>query len=172
MLDQQIDRGNMTVREAYNRSWNINVTGAHILTLTFLPLLLQSAEPRLVFNTSGVSSLAMAADTAHFTYKPAAAGLPKPAGTISYRASKAGLNMVMLEWVRMLEADGVKVFCVAPGFFATDIGEGDPEKMRKMGAGDPVNGGAALVAVVEGKRDADVGKVCNMAPYGAPVQAW
>lgn len=172
MLDQQIDLDNMTVREAFDKSWDINVTGAHVLTLKFLPLLLQSPEPRLIFNTSGVSSLAMAADTTHFTYKPAPTGLPKPVGTISYRASKAGLNMLMLEWARLLKNDGVKVFCVAPGFFATDIGEGDPEKMKQMGAGEPAKGGAALVSVVEGKRDEDAGKVCNMAPYGSSVQAW
>ncbi|EFQ33683.1 short chain dehydrogenase [Colletotrichum graminicola M1.001] len=172
MLDQQIERGNMTAREAYNKSWAINVTGPHIITTTFLPLLLRSSDPRLIFNTSGVSSLANAADSSHFTYKVPPAGAPKPVGTISYRAAKAGLNMVMLEWARMLTNDGVKVWCVAPGFFATDIGEGDPEAMRKMGAGDPAGGGKALVDVVEGKRDADVGKVCNMAVYGTPVQAW
>ncbi|TDZ27418.1 Short-chain dehydrogenase/reductase tropE [Colletotrichum spinosum] len=172
MLDQQIERGNMTAREAYNKSWDINVTGPHIITTTFLPLLLKSSDPRLIFNTSGVSSLANAADSSHFTYKVPPAGADKPVGTISYRAAKAGLNMVMLEWVRMLKNDGVKVWCVAPGFFATDIGEGNPESMRKMGAGDPAGGGKALVDVVEGKRDEDVGKVCNMAPYGTPVQAW
>ncbi|KAF4434829.1 Short-chain dehydrogenase [Fusarium austroafricanum] len=172
MLDQQIELGNMTVRDAYNKSWDINVTGAHILTEAFLPLLLKSSDPRLIFNTSGVSSLETAADSSHFTYKVPPAGLPKPRGTISYRAAKAGLNMVMLEWVRMLKNDGVKVWCVAPGFFATDIGEGKPEAMRKMGAGDPAGGGAALCAVVEGKRDEDVGKVVNMAVYGTPVQPW
>ncbi|GKT47431.1 short-chain dehydrogenase/reductase tropE [Colletotrichum spaethianum] len=172
MLDQQIERGNMTVREAYNKSWDINVTGAHILTDTFLPLLLKSSDPRLIFNTSGVSSLTNAADSSHFTYKVPPAGAPKPVGTISYRAAKAGLNMVMLEWVRMLKNDGVKVWCVAPGFFATDIGEGDPDSMKKMGAGDPAGGGKALVDVLEGKRDADVGKVVNMAIYGTPVQPW
>ena len=172
MLDQQIDQGNMTVREAFNRSWDINVTGPHIITQTFLPLLLKSSDPRLIFNTSGVSSLHLAADPTHFSYKVPPAGVPKPSGTISYRASKAGLNMVMLEWVRMLKNDGVKVWCVAPGFFATDIGEGDPSKMKAMGAGDPAVGGNSLFAVVEGKRDGDEGKVCNMAPYGTPVQPW
>ncbi|KAJ0166957.1 putative oxidoreductase [Colletotrichum tanaceti] len=172
MLDQQIELGNMTVREAYNKSWDVNVTGPHIVTDTFLPLLLKSPDPRLVFNTSGVSSLANAADSSHFTYKVPPAGTPKPVGTISYRAAKVGLNMVMLEWVRMLGNDGVKVWCVAPGFFATDIGEGDPESMKKMGAGDPSAGGQTLVDVVEGTRDADVGKVVNMAVYGTPVQPW
>ncbi|KAK1723395.1 hypothetical protein CaCOL14_007448 [Colletotrichum acutatum] len=172
MLDQQIERGNMTVREAYNKSWDINVTGPHIIADTFLPLLLKSSDPRLIFNTSGVSSLENAADSSHFTYRVPPAGTPKPVGTISYRAAKVGLNMVMLEWVRMLKNDGVKVWCVAPGFFATDIGEGDPESMKKMGAGDPSAGGKALVDVVEGKRDADVGKVVNMAVYGTPVQPW
>lgn len=172
MLDQQIELGNMSTREAYNQSWDINVTGAHIMTNTFLPLLLNSPDPRLIFNTSGVSSLANAADSSHFTYKAPPAGIPKPVGTIAYRAAKAGLNMLMLEWVRLLKNDGVKAWCVAPGFFATDIGEGNPETMRKMGASDPSMGGIALASVVEGKRDDDVGKVVNMAIYGAPVQPW
>ena len=66
--------------------------------------------------------------------------------------------MMMREWVRILGNDGVKIWCVSPGFLATGLGFG-AEKLKAMGALDPAVGGALVKDVVEGKRDADVGKV-------------
>lgn len=76
--------------------------------------------------------------------------------------------MLMLEWQRFLKEDGVKVFCISPGFLATNLGGMGPEKLRAMGAGNPSLGGILIRDVVEGKRDADAGKVVN----AAGVQAW
>jgi NAD(P)-dependent dehydrogenase (short-subunit alcohol dehydrogenase family) len=87
---------------------------------------------------------------------------------IAYRSSKTGLNMMMLEWQRYLKEDGVKVFCISPGFLATNLGGIGADKLKEMGAGDPSSGGALIKDVVEGKRDADAGKVVN----AAGVQAW
>ena len=57
-FDRQIDTGDMTIREAFNTSWDTNVTGTHVLTSAAVPLLLKSPDPRLMFLTSGTSTLA------------------------------------------------------------------------------------------------------------------
>jgi hypothetical protein len=69
--------------------------------------------------------------------------------------------MMMLDWVRMLKPDGVKVFCISPGFLATNLGGMGPEMLKKFGAGEPSVGGVFIKDVVEGKRDDDTGKVIN-----------
>lgn len=66
--------------------------------------------------------------------------------------------MVMREFARLLKEDGVKVWGVSPGFLATGLGPG-AEFTRKMGALEPSVGAEVVRGVVEGKRDADVGKV-------------
>jgi NAD(P)-dependent dehydrogenase (short-subunit alcohol dehydrogenase family) len=38
----------------------------------------------------------------------------------------------MREWARLLREDGVKVWCVSPGYLATGLG-GDQEDTRKRG---------------------------------------
>ena len=77
--------------------------------------------------------------------------------------------MLMVEWTRILKDDGVKVWAIAPGFLATGFISG-PELMKKMGAGDASIGGVVICGVVEGKRDADVGKVVR--EYDSPIQPW
>lgn len=69
--------------------------------------------------------------------------------------------MMMLDWVRVLKEDGVKVFCVSPGFLATGLAGVGQEKLKAIGAGDPSIGGNLIKEVVEGGRDADAGKVVN-----------
>lgn len=97
----------MTARQAWNKTWDVNITGAHIVTSTFLPLLIKSSDPRLLFITSGLSSLGESA-VGDPRYPPPPAGLPKKgAPFMAYRSSKAGLNMMMLEWSRALKNDGV-----------------------------------------------------------------
>lgn len=59
----------------------------------------------------------------------------------------------------MLRGDGVKVFCMSPGFLASGLGGWGKERLRSMGAGDVSLGGEFLREVVEGGRDGDVGVV-------------
>jgi NAD(P)-dependent dehydrogenase (short-subunit alcohol dehydrogenase family) len=77
------------------------------------------------------------------------------------------MNMMMREWYKTLKEDGVKVWCISPGQLATGLG-GSVEVNKKMGAKDPADGGKFVCAVVEGHRDADVGKVVSV----DGVQAW
>jgi hypothetical protein len=57
-----------------------------------------------------------------------------------------------------LQADGVKVWSVGPGFLKTDLG-GLRHLADAMGCGPASLGGEMLLSVVEGERDADVGKI-------------
>ncbi|KAJ5142963.1 uncharacterized protein N7515_001750 [Penicillium bovifimosum] len=167
-FDAYIDQS-MTARQAWNKSWDVNVAGAHLMTVKFLPLLLKSQDPRLLFITSGLSSLEGAADPSNPKNVFAPAGLPKAFPFMSYRSAKAGLNMLMIEWSKLLKNDGVKVWSIAPGLLATSLG-GNTELLKKLGAGDPKLGGEAIRRVVEGKRDEDAGKVVR--EYLTPVQPW
>ena len=147
------------MREMWNHSWNVNTVGTQVITTAFIPLLLQSSKPRLLFITSGTSTLEGTENTALAVNKIPPKGWPKSGFNVpAYRSSKTGMNMMMREWYRMLKEDGVKVWCVSPGFLATGLG-GNQEANAKMGAGDPAEGGNFIRAVVEGHRDGDVGKV-------------
>ena len=68
----------MSEREAWNKSWNVNVAGTQIVTSTFMPLLLKSSDPRLIFITSGASSLEAASQSVGSSHwKAPPAGWPK-----------------------------------------------------------------------------------------------
>lgn len=49
--------GILTMRQTWNASWNFNTVGTQIMTATFVPLLLKSNDPRILFMTSGTSTL-------------------------------------------------------------------------------------------------------------------
>lgn len=152
----------MSLREAWNTTYDVNVTGAYILTHTCVPLLLASADARLLFVTSGISNMQSFSREWYAGTSPPS-GWPMPGGVVlpnSYRASKTALNAMMLTWHWMLKDEGVKVWCVSPGFLATGLA-GSKESMMDAGAGHASIGGRLITAVVEGARDADVGKVVN-----------
>ncbi len=88
---------------------------------------------------------------------------------LAYRASKAALNMVMIFWHQLLKGDGVRVWAVSPGFLATGLAGVGADKLRQWGAGEPSQGGDILKRVVEGERDADVGKVVVI---NGAIQDW
>ncbi|KAF4960902.1 hypothetical protein FSARC_10333 [Fusarium sarcochroum] len=160
-LDQQLIAGKMTAREMWNKTYDVNVTGAHIMTWTFAPLLLESDDPRLIFIASGTSSLATSENPDFFINNRQPKGWPKTLTNIdvpAYRSSKTGMNMMVREWNRILGEDGVKVWAISPGYLATGLGVGQ-ETNQKQGAIDPAIGAALVKDVLEGLRDADVGKV-------------
>lgn len=158
-LDGQFLQGKASEREMWQNSWNVNTAGTQVMTSTFVPLLLDSSDPRLVFITSGTSTLAGTENMALAVNHHPEPGWPKSGFQIpAYRSAKAGLNMMMREWHRILKNDGVKVFAVSPGFLATGLGMGNPEAMAKMGAQDPNVAAEIFRGVLEGQRDADVGR--------------
>ena len=176
-FDTECCDGKMSIRDALNKSWDVNVSGTHVLTHHAVPLLLKSSDPRLMFITSGTSSM-------HETIAPDVpppikrinaspdAGWPKSAGpnpTTMYRSSKAGLNMLMRTWALTLKNDGVKVWAVSPGFLATGLAGIGQDKLRQMGALEPHVGGEFIRDVVQGKRDEDVGQIVR---NNGMIQAW
>ncbi|KAF2488087.1 hypothetical protein BDY17DRAFT_290233 [Neohortaea acidophila] len=164
-FERDIQDGKFSLREGWMKSWNVNVAGTNVLTSTFVPLLLKSQDPYLLFITSGTSSMGEAqrfdADIFRRLNQSPAAGWPKakePNPTMSYRSTKAGLNMMMTQWERVLKEDGVKVWAISPGFLATGLAGIGAEKLKQIGAQDPAIGGQFIRDVVEGKREADRGK--------------
>lgn len=69
------------------------------------------------------------------------------------------MNMMMRNWERVLREDGVKVFCISPGFLATGLGGAGYEILKKMGAGEPSIGGVFMRDVIDGLRDEHQGVV-------------
>lgn len=139
---------------------NVNVIGVASVTEAFLPLLRKSDEPRLIFVGSSMGSITGASDPNSPYYRPAAT---------EYRASKAALNMLMVQYHHILglEDKKWKVLTADPGINATNF-VGDAEALRARGASEPHVGGAVIAAAVKGERDADVGKMVGK--YG--VSPW
>ncbi len=140
--------------------------GALSCTEAFLPMLLVSASSpenkdnsrtKLIFISSSVGSLSQALDPSSKYHNP---------GATEYRASKACLNMFVVQYHVRLASLGVKVFGADPGLCATDFL--DRESVRKRGAVEADVGGERIACVVRGERDADVGRVCG--EYG--VSPW
>lgn len=98
-FDQQLQAGNMTMRQIWNQTWNVNTAGTQIMTSIFVPLLLQSTDPRLLFITSGTSTLAGSENLDLPINRVPAKGWPKsgpPQSNVpAYRSAKTGLNMMM-----------------------------------------------------------------------------
>ncbi|KAK2594461.1 hypothetical protein QQS21_007807 [Conoideocrella luteorostrata] len=151
-------------RALFNKAYDINVTGAQVTTTIFAPLLLKSTGPRLIFLTSGVSTLEGAFNSFRPPWAPSPkAGWPKDglSGGQGYKSSKAALNMCMLTWHWILKEDGVKTFAISPGLLATNLGGLGPDRLRAIGAKEPFLGGDLVKRVVEGERDDDVGRVIS-----------
>jgi NAD(P)-dependent dehydrogenase (short-subunit alcohol dehydrogenase family) len=89
----------MNMRTLWNRTWDVNVTGTQIVTTTFIPLLLQSADPRLLFVTSGTSSLTSTENPKAPINSVPEKGWPKKNAAVAdvpaYRSAKTGMNMMM-----------------------------------------------------------------------------
>ncbi|KAK3071594.1 hypothetical protein LTR53_008331 [Teratosphaeriaceae sp. CCFEE 6253] len=149
-----------------------------------MPLLFKSDNPRVLFVTSGTSSLVETELTEGIIARINAApdaGWPKSQQlnpVTSYRSTKTGLNMLMREWHRILRNDPVKVWAISPGFLATGLGGVGAETLKKVGdclpigAQDPSVGGKFIKEVVEGKRDEHQGKIIRSGFFSDPVQPY
>lgn len=163
------------VAAALRADLEVNVLGAAAVTEAFLPLLLApkasgaaAADPRLVFVSSSMGSLAGAADPGSRYYRSVLGTSP-----LEYRVSKAALNMLMLEYWKRCGAEPrvavgggvgvgikVRVWSADPGANATDfMGEGRAELARSRGIQGPEEGAKVLVGCVVGERDGEEGRV-------------
>ncbi len=133
-----------------------NVTGVAVVTDLFRPLLLKSAHPYSIFVSSGAGSFGRAIERFQGTRdKP-----PEPANGGAYHASKAALNMLALrEHIEYVDS-GLKVFAMSPGFVVSNL-RGTSEELRSgWGKAGPASvAGGFMLSILEGERDADVGKL-------------
>lgn len=90
--------------------FGVNLLGPVRVTHTFLPLLRQSAAPRLVMVSSGLGSFAATADPDR---------IESTVIDLVYPASKSALNMVTTMYAKALP--GIRVTAVDPGYTATDL---------------------------------------------------
>jgi NAD(P)-dependent dehydrogenase (short-subunit alcohol dehydrogenase family) len=107
--------------------YETNVFGVAAVTNAFLPVLRQSAHPRIVNISSSTGSLSLAADSA--------AG-----GFAAYRSSKAALNALTIFYAHTLAADGFKVNALAPGLRRTGL-----NAVAAARGGDPAEAAAGAV---------------------------
>jgi NAD(P)-dependent dehydrogenase (short-subunit alcohol dehydrogenase family) len=101
--------------ETFRRTYETNVFGVLAVTNAFLPVLRQSAHPRIVNISSGTASL----------------GVSSTGSGAAYRSSKTALNALTLFYAQSL-GDPFKVNALAPGLRRTDLNpraaasDGDP----------------------------------------------
>ncbi|KAL3259197.1 hypothetical protein ABHI18_005451 [Aspergillus niger] len=88
-------------------TFRVNVTGPHVITQNFLPVLRKGSMKKIVNISSSVGSIAKQS-----VYRE----LPAP----SYKITKAALNMMTVLYSQELEIEGFTVFCVSPGWWKTD----------------------------------------------------
>ncbi|WP_426442598.1 SDR family NAD(P)-dependent oxidoreductase [Bradyrhizobium genosp. P] len=92
--------------------WETNVFGVLAVYQAMLPLLRAAPGARIVNVSSGAGSLAMNADPAN-SHRPIFGPV--------YPASKTALNAITLAMAIELEAEGIKVNAVSPGFTRTNL---------------------------------------------------
>lgn len=149
------------LRALWNENYDVNTSSAMVVTYSCVPLLLASSHPRLLFTTSGFASLKANADKFQPAFAPnPPSGWPKPNiyMSLAYRASKAAMNMLAIQWHWLLREDGVKTWAIDPGFLATNLAGYEPEELLKKGAQPAWKGGDLIRRIIQGERDADVGK--------------
>lgn len=88
-------------------SFDVNTTGVMRVTTVFLDLLRRGQEPRLINISSQLGSLQK---------------MRPNWGRYSYNSSKAALNMVTRMLAFDLQADGIAVRVIHPGWVQTDMG--------------------------------------------------
>lgn len=101
-----------SVRDLFTETFATNVIGTAALTEAFLPLLRKSSNPNLVFVSSRMGSLHQATvkDTMFYAvdYK-------------AYDASKAAMNMLALNYARILEDVGAHVNVACPQLVKSNL---------------------------------------------------
>jgi NAD(P)-dependent dehydrogenase (short-subunit alcohol dehydrogenase family) len=108
--------------------WDTNVFGVLAVTQAFVPLLRKSSNARIVNVSSGLGSLTIASGPNPYraTFNP------------GYGASKTALNAITLAFAIDLEAEGIKVNAVTPGYTATALNNFEGTETVEQGAAEAV----------------------------------
>ncbi|KAL3471765.1 hypothetical protein BJX99DRAFT_266516 [Aspergillus californicus] len=92
-----------------NYIFNTNVTGVHLVTRSFLPLLKQGTLKKVINYSSTLGSIGVA---------PAMAVQDSP----SYKVSKAALNMLTVQYALSFADEGFTFTVLNPGWVKTELG--------------------------------------------------
>ncbi|MDT0683447.1 SDR family NAD(P)-dependent oxidoreductase [Roseicyclus sp. F158] len=114
--------------DAVRRVMDVNFIGTLAVTQAMVPLLRAAPRATIVNLSSSMGSLAENADPEAPYYSQR---------FIGYNASKAALNMLTIQLHEELQAEGIKVNSVSPGFVKTDLtgyGEMTPEAGARLPA--------------------------------------
>jgi NAD(P)-dependent dehydrogenase (short-subunit alcohol dehydrogenase family) len=144
--------------EQMREAFEINTIGQVIMTEAFKPLLAKSKDARLIFLSSRLSSISIRLQPDHQSYN---------APFAPYRISKAALNMWAACAAKEGKEQGIRVWTVDPGLVATNFG-GNKEALEQMGAGSSEVSAQTILSIIEGRRDADIGKLI----YKDGVHPW
>jgi NAD(P)-dependent dehydrogenase (short-subunit alcohol dehydrogenase family) len=126
-----------------------NVIGPAMVADAFRPLLLKSSKPYSIFVSSGAGSVTRSSS-------PTSPGFPHDE---AYRASKAALNMVAVREHVVWGPKGLWAFTMCPGFVVSNLrGPGEEARTGGGNAADPSTSAHTLLSILQGERDADVGK--------------
>lgn len=101
-----------TTRGLFTKTFDTNVIGTACLTEAMLPLLRKSTLPRIVFVSSRMGSLKVSTDDSTPFYN---------ADYKAYDASKAAVNMLAINYNRILSDVGGRVNTACPGLVATNL---------------------------------------------------
>ncbi|KEF52433.1 uncharacterized protein A1O9_11674 [Exophiala aquamarina CBS 119918] len=145
-----VGNNNPSPRIRFEASFQTNLLGPVLVSEAFRPLLLKSRIPYSIYVTSAAGSIA--SEEKPKTY-------PEPPNSEAYKAMKAALNMVAVCEYQKYKGMGLKVFAFCPGFVVSNL-RGHSDEMRNPGglAGDPKISGQSILSILEGERDASVGK--------------
>lgn len=102
----------LTTRQLFTQTFSTNVIGTACLTEAFLPLLRKSALPRIIFVSSRMGSITVSTDESTFFYN---------IDYKSYDASKAALNMLAVNYARILKDQGGMANAVCPQLIKTKL---------------------------------------------------
>jgi NAD(P)-dependent dehydrogenase (short-subunit alcohol dehydrogenase family) len=116
----------------------------------FMPLVLKSKNPYSIFMSSGLASLGLASTPgSHFD----------TADWQVYRTTKSALNMIAVTEKNKWASKGVKVIPMCPGLVRSNLRGTEEQNVSAGGrAGSADVSGEMILSIIEGKRDADVGK--------------
>jgi len=108
----------LSTRELFTKTFSTNVIGTACLTESVLPLLRKSTLPRIVFVSSSMGSINLSLDDTTLWYN---------IDYKAYDASKAAMNLLAVNYDRILKNVGGRVNVVSPGLVATNLGPGVKE---------------------------------------------
>jgi NAD(P)-dependent dehydrogenase (short-subunit alcohol dehydrogenase family) len=119
----------------FRHIYETNVFGVITVTNAFLPVLRESAHPRIVNVSSGTGSLGWSTGP-----NPQFDWTLGKGGAAAYRSSKTAANALTVFYGQALAADGIKVNALAPGLRATSL-----NARAASSGGDPAEAAAGAV---------------------------